>query len=158
MLPGSSDGEEDFDVLGPTSWPVKTCSPMSARVFSPAQGTLLAFRHTGCIVISAFMGWRGSLRYTERVFNSAFMKRRGFGGWGFPWKLGEIYFAWHSLLELHARWTLLDFVLYIRRLGRTIFHTYYSWNPAGVPSFFTFLNKKCHLNHGRCNWGKESGG
>ena len=28
MLPGSSDGEEDFDVLGPISWPVKSYSPM----------------------------------------------------------------------------------------------------------------------------------
>ena len=158
MLLGFSDGGEDFDVLGPTSWPVESCSPMGARVSSPAQGTLLAFRCTRCIVISAFMGWRGSLRYTEHVFNGTFLKRRGFGSWEFPWELGIIYFAWHSLLELRAWWTLPNFVLYIRRLGRTIFHACYSWNPTGVPSFFTFLNKKCHLNHGRCNWGKESGG
>ena len=142
MLPSSSDGEENFDVLKPTSWPVKSYSPMGARVSSPAQCTLLAFQRTRCIIISAFMGWRESLRYTERVFNGAFMKLHGFSGWGFPWELGEIYFAWHSLLELCARWTLPDFVLYIRRLGKTIFHTYYPWNPAGVPSFFTFLNKK----------------
>ena len=80
MLPGSSDEEEDFDVLGPIPRPVESCSPMGAGVSSPAQGTLLEFRHTRCIVISAFMGWRGSLRYTEYVFNGAFMKRRGFGG------------------------------------------------------------------------------
>ena len=115
---------------------------MGARVSSLAQGTLLAFRRMRCIVISTFMGWRWSLRYTKRVFNGAFMKRRGFGGWGFPWELGEIYVAWHSLLELRARWTLPDFILYIKRLGRSIFHTYNSWNPAGVTSFFTFLNKK----------------
>ena len=77
-----------------------------------------------CTVINTFMGWRGSLRYTECVFNGAFMKRCGYGGWGFPWELGEIYFAWHSLFEVCARWILLDFALYIRRLGRTIFHIY----------------------------------
>ena len=56
MLSVSSDGEEDFDVLGPTSWPVESCSPMGARVSSLAQDTLLAFQRTRCIVISAFMG------------------------------------------------------------------------------------------------------
>ena len=156
MLPGSSDEEEDFDVLGPISWPVESCSPIGARASLPTQGTLLACWRTRCTVINTFIGWHKSLRYTKCVFNGAFMKRRGFGGWGFPWELGKIYFAWHSLFELCARWTPPDFVLYIRRPRRTIFHI--SWNPTGVPSFFTFLNKKCRLNHGRCSWGKESGG
>ena len=30
-LPDSSDREEDFDVLGPTSWPVKSCFLMGVR-------------------------------------------------------------------------------------------------------------------------------
>ena len=56
MLPGSLNGEEDFDVLGPISWPVESCSPMGARVSSFAQGMLLALRRTRCIVINAFLG------------------------------------------------------------------------------------------------------
>ena len=54
MLPGSLDGEEDFDILGTISWPVESCSPMGARVSSSTQGTLLALRRTRCIVINAF--------------------------------------------------------------------------------------------------------
>ena len=54
MLPGSSDGEEDFDVLGPISWPIESCFPMGARVSSSTHGTLLALRRTRCIVINAF--------------------------------------------------------------------------------------------------------
>ena len=56
LMPGSSDGEEDFDVLGPISWPVEFCSPMGARASSPAQGTLLAFRYARCAIINTFMG------------------------------------------------------------------------------------------------------
>ena len=122
LLLDSSDGEEGFDVLRPISWPVESCPPMGARAFSPAQGTFLAFQRMRCTVINTFIGRRESLRYTECVFNGAFMKRRGFGGWRFPWELGEIYFAWHSLFELCARWTPPDFVFYIRRPRRTIFH------------------------------------
>ena len=54
MLPGSSDGEEDFDVLGPTSWPVKSCFPMGVRVSSSIHDTLLALRRMRCIFINAF--------------------------------------------------------------------------------------------------------
>ena len=54
MLPGSSDGEEDFDVLGPTSWPIESCFLMGVRVPSSNYGTLLALRRTRCIVINAF--------------------------------------------------------------------------------------------------------
>ena len=54
MLPGSSNGEEDFDVLGPKSWPVESCFPMGDRVSSAAHGTLLMFQRTRCIVINAF--------------------------------------------------------------------------------------------------------
>ena len=80
MLPGSSDGEEDFDVLGPTSWPVESCFLMGVRVPSSTHGTLLALQRTRCIVINAFfLGIRGSLWYTECVFNGAFMKWRRFG-------------------------------------------------------------------------------
>ena len=111
-------------VLGPMSWLVESCSLMDARASLPAKGTVLAFQRMRCTIINAFIGWRGSLRYMECVFNSAFMKWCGFGGWGFPWELGEIYFAWHSLFELCARWTPPDFVLYIRRPKRTIFHIY----------------------------------
>ena len=80
MLPGSLNGEEDFDVLGPISWPVESYSPMGARVSSSTQDMLLALWRTRCIVINAFLGWRESLRYTEYVFNGAFMKRCEFGG------------------------------------------------------------------------------
>ena len=78
----------------------------------------------GALSLMLFWEWCGSLRYTECVFNGAFMKRRGFGGWRFPWELGEIYFAWHSFFELCERWTPPDFVFYIRHHERTIFHTY----------------------------------
>ena len=54
MLPSFSDGEEDFDVLGPTSWPVESCFPMGVKVSSSTHGTLLALRRTKCIVINAF--------------------------------------------------------------------------------------------------------
>ena len=80
MLPGSSDGEEDFDVLEPMSWPVESCSPIGTGASSPVQGTLLVFRCTRCTAINTFMGWRRLLQYMECVFNSAFMKRRGFDG------------------------------------------------------------------------------
>ena len=55
--------------------------PVSARASSPAQGTLLVLRYTRRAVINAFMKWRRS------------------SGWGFPWKLGETYFACNSLFE-----------------------------------------------------------
>ena len=54
MLPSSSDGEEDFDILRPKSWPVESCFSMGARVSSATNGTLLTFRRTRCIVINAF--------------------------------------------------------------------------------------------------------
>ena len=98
--------------------------PCGRQGLFAAQGMLLAFRCTRCTVINTFMGWCGLLRYTECVFNGTFMKRRRFGGSGFPWELGEIYFAWHSLFELCARWIPPDFVFYIRHPGRTIFHIY----------------------------------
>ena len=50
--------------------------PVSVRAFSPAQGMLLAFRCTRCVVINTFMERHGSLRYTRRAFIGAFMKRR----------------------------------------------------------------------------------
>ena len=31
MLPSSSDGEEDFDILKPTLWPVESCFLMGVR-------------------------------------------------------------------------------------------------------------------------------
>ena len=54
MLPGSSNGEEDFDDLGPISWLVKSCFLMGVRVPSSTHGTLLALRRTRCIVINGF--------------------------------------------------------------------------------------------------------
>ena len=56
MMLGSLDGEEDFDILGPISWPVESWSPMDAKVSSSTQGTLLALQRTRCIVINAFWG------------------------------------------------------------------------------------------------------
>ena len=54
MLPESLDREEDFDILGPKSWPVESCFPMGARVSSFTHDTLLALRRMRCIVINAF--------------------------------------------------------------------------------------------------------
>ena len=54
MLPSSSDREEEFDVLGLTSWPIESCFLMGVRVPSSTHGTLLALRCTRCIVINAF--------------------------------------------------------------------------------------------------------
>ena len=51
-------------------------SSMGARASSPAQGTLLVFRHTRRAVINTFIERRGSLRYTSRAFIGAFMKKR----------------------------------------------------------------------------------
>ena len=69
MLPDSLGEEEDFDVLGPKSWPVKSCFPMGARVSSATHGMLLTFRRTRCIVINAFfLGiTRISLVYGMRI-------------------------------------------------------------------------------------------
>ena len=53
MLLGFSDGEEDFDVLGPKLRSVESCSLMGARVSLATYGTLLAFRRTRCIAINA---------------------------------------------------------------------------------------------------------
>ena len=53
MLPGSSDKEEDFDVLGSTSWLVESHFLMDAKVSSAIHGTFLAFWHTRCTVINA---------------------------------------------------------------------------------------------------------
>ena len=54
LLSGSSDGEEDFDVLGPTSWSVESCFPMGARVSSSTHDTVLVFLRTRHIVMNAF--------------------------------------------------------------------------------------------------------
>ena len=54
MLPGSLDREEDFDVLGPTSWLVESCFLMGVRVPSSTHGMLLMLQRTRCIVINAF--------------------------------------------------------------------------------------------------------
>ena len=53
MLLGSLDEEEDFDVLGPTSWPVESCFLMGARVSSAIHGTFLVFWRTRRTVINA---------------------------------------------------------------------------------------------------------
>ena len=55
LLSCSSGREEDFDALGPTSWPVESCSPVVARASSPAQGMLLVFWCTRCAVINTLI-------------------------------------------------------------------------------------------------------
>ena len=77
----------------------RVLSSVSARASSPAQGTLLVLWYMRRVIINAFMKRRGSFRYTRHAFISAFMKRRGSNGWGFPWKLGGIYFACNSFFE-----------------------------------------------------------
>ena len=80
----------------------RVLSPVSARASSPTQGMLLAFWCTRHAVINTFMERHGLLRYTRCASIGAFMKQRGFSGWGFPWKLGGTYFACNSLFEFRA--------------------------------------------------------
>ena len=69
MLPESSNGEDDFDILEPTSWPVESRFLMGAKVSSAIHGTFLVFRHTRCTVINAFsLGiTRIALKYGRRI-------------------------------------------------------------------------------------------
>ena len=71
MLFGSSDGGggENFDIIGPTSWPVESCFLMGARVSSVIHGTFLAFRRTRRTVINAsFLGIvRIASKYGRRI-------------------------------------------------------------------------------------------
>ena len=100
MLPGSSDGEEDFDVLGPKSRPVESCFPMSARVSSATHGTLLTFRRTRCIVINAiFLG----ITRIASVY-----------GMCIQWRLYEAARIWKLKVPLGIGWELfcLTFLLW----------------------------------------------
>ena len=81
MLPGSSDGEEDFDVLGPISWPIESCFPMNVRVSSSTHDMLLALRRTRCIVINAFfLGITRIASVYGMCIQWRLMKQCGFGG------------------------------------------------------------------------------
>ena len=95
--------------------------PVGIRASSPTQGMLLAFWCMRCAVIDTFMGWCRLLRYIGCAFNGAFMRRHWLSGWGFPWKLGGIYFAWNSPSSSFVRRKFPpDFTFYIKCLGRTI--------------------------------------
>ena len=80
------------------------------------------------------------------------MKRRRFGSWRSPWKLGEIYLVWHSFFELCAQWVLPDFAFYIRHPKRIIFHAHQPWNFAEVPSLFIFLEQQKEENMPPESW------
>ena len=80
--PSSSDREENFDILGPKSWPVESCFPMGARVSSATHGTLLTFWRSRCIVINAF--FLGIMRITS-VYKMCIQWRLYEAAW--IWKL-----------------------------------------------------------------------
>ena len=161
MLPGSSDGEEDFDILEPKSWPVESCFPMGVRVSSATHGTLLTFRCMRCIVINAFF-----LEITRIASVYGMCIQWRFYEAARIWKLEvplgigrELFCLTFLLWTLCVWWAPPGFIRYIRHPERTIFHIHKPWNSAEVPSFFTLLEqKRCRLNHGRCSWGKENRG
>ena len=102
MLPGSSDGKEDFDVLGPTSWPVESCFLMGARVSLTTHGTLLAFRRTRCTVINASsLGiTRIASEYGRRIQWCLYEVAR-------IWRLkAPLGIGWNSLCLTFFLWTL----------------------------------------------------
>ena len=100
MLPGSSDGEEDFDILRPISWPIESCFPMGATVSSSTHGTLLALRRTRCIVINAF--FLGITRIASLF------------GMCIQWHLYEAAWIWKLKVPLGIGWNLfcLTFLLW----------------------------------------------
>ena len=53
MLSGTSDGEEDFDVLGPATWSIEVCLLTGAGVSSVIHDTFLAFQLMRRIAINA---------------------------------------------------------------------------------------------------------
>ena len=92
MLPGSSDEEEDFDVLGPISWLVESRFLMGVRVPSSTHGTLLALRCTRCIVINAF--FLGKTRIAS-VYEMCIQ-----------WRLYEAVQIWKLKVPLEIGWNL----------------------------------------------------
>ena len=94
LLSGSSDGEEDFDILGPTSWPVESCFPMGARVSLSTHDTLLALRRMRCVVMNAF--FFGIMRISS-VF-----------GMCIQWRLYEAAQIWKLKVRNWAKFILLD--------------------------------------------------
>ena len=142
MLLDSLDKEEDFDVLGPVSWPVESCSPMGVRVSSSTQATLLVLRRTRCIVINAFLG----MMRIASIYGMCIQWHPYEAAWIWrlkvPMGIGRNLFCLTFLLWAYAWWTPSDFIFYIRHPERTIFHICYPWNFIEVPSFFTFLEQK----------------
>ena len=92
MLLDSSNGEEDFDVLGPTSWLVESCFLISVRVPSSTHGTLLALRRTRCIVINVF--FLGITRIAS-VYEMCIQ-----------WRLYEAARIWKLKVPLEIGWNL----------------------------------------------------
>ena len=160
MLPGFLDEEEDFDFLGPTSWPVESCFPMGARISSSTHGTLLVFQHTRCIVINAF--FLGITRITS-VYGMCIQWRlyEAVRIWKLKVPLGigrnlfcSTFFLWALCAVNSPRFRLLYKALWEVHLPHPL-----ALELCRSSKFFTFLEqKRCHLNHRRCNWGKENRG
>ena len=167
MLPGSSDGEEDFDVLGPMSWPVESRFLMGSRVSSNVHGMFLAFRHTRCTVINAFsLGiTRIASKYGRRI----------------QWRLYEVARIWRLKTPLGMGWTSFCLTFFLWTLCAVSFPRFRllykaSWEDypqhllalelcRSSKFLFIFLEQKttkqkkgCRLNHGRSSWGKGNGG
>ena len=162
MLPGFSDGEENFDVLGPKSWPVESCFPMGARVSSATHGTLLTFQRTRYIVINAFFL---GIMWIVSVY-----------GMYIQWRLYEAARIWKLEVPLGIGRKLfcLTFLLWtLCVVSSPRFRPLYKapWEDH-LPHPLTlelcrsskFLHspwtkkKKCRLNNGRYSWGKENRG
>ena len=160
MLLGSSGGEEDFDVLGPKSWPVKSCFLIGARVSSATHGTLLTFRLTRCIVINAF--FLGITRIAS-VYEMCIQ-----------WRFYEAARIWKLKVPLGIGWELfcLTFLLWtvcVVSSPRFCLLFKAPWEDhlphpmalelCGSSKFLHFpWKKRCRLSHRRCSWGKENRG
>ena len=164
MLPGSSDEEKDFNVLGPTSWPVESCFPMGVRVSLSTYGTFLALLCMRCIVINAFFL---GITWIILVY-----------GMCIQWRLYEAAWIWKLKVPLGIGQNLfcLTFLLWaLCAVSSPRFRLLYKapWedhlpHPLALELcrsskffffFFTFLEqKRCRLNHGCYSWGKENGG
>ena len=160
MLPGSSGGEEDFDVLEPKSWPVEFCFLMGARVSAATHDTLLTFRRMRCIVINAFfLGITQFASVYRMCIQWRLYKATRIWKLKVPLGIGRELFCLTFLLWTVCVGSSPRFCPLYKAPERTTFHIHWPWNSAEVPSFFTLLKqKRCRLNHGRCSWGKENRG
>ena len=155
----------DFDVLGPTSWPVESCFLMGARVSSTIHGTFLAFWRTRRTVINA-----SSLGITRIVSEYGRHIQQRFYETARIWRLrAPLRMGWNSFCLTFFLWTLCAvsfprFCLLYKAFWEDYPPHLLALKPCGSSKFlFIFLEQRtkkkgCRLNHGHCSWGKESRG